>query len=474
MNYQASLMIDGVKRSGEAGPIEVVNPATGCVFSTCPGTSSDQLDQAVTAAENAFRSWQNVPDGEIQSMLSAIADRIEANASELAEMVVWEQGKPLALAQMEVGGAVAWTRYAADLTIPVKVIEDSDARLAELHRKPLGVVGSVTPWNWPLMIAVWHIMPALRTRNTVVIKPASLTPFSTLRLVEIINEVVPPGVVNSVTGDAEIGGAMSAHPGISKIVFTGSTPTGKAIMRNAADTLKRLTLELGGNDAGIVLDDADLDEITEAIFQASFINMGQTCAALKRLYVHVSLYEELVQRLAVMSTEQGVGSGFDPANSFGPVQNLKQLNYLEELVDDAQKQGARVVCGGKRLPGEGYFYPPTIVADISDGTRLVDEEQFGPVLPIIRYTDIDEVIERANDNPNGLGGSIWGSDVERAKALALRIEAGTVWINNHAEVLPHCPFGGCKKSGIGVEFGEEGLLEYTYAQLVNLNRGGGH
>lgn len=473
MNYEAALTIGGMKHSGEAPSLDVVDPASGQVFAQCPGTSVAQLDQAVASAKTAFGHWQHTPESDVRAMLHEISGRIEANASELAHMVVQEQGKPLALAEMEVGAAVAWTRYTADLDIPVKVIEDSETRLAELHRKPLGVVGSITPWNWPLMIAVWHIMPALRTRNTVVIKPAPLTPFSTLRMVELINEVVPPGVVNSVTGDVEIGEAMSTHPGISKMVFTGSTPTGKAIMRGASDTLKRLTLELGGNDAGIVLDDADLDEIAGAIFQTSFLNMGQTCAALKRLYVHDSLYEDLVQRLATMAREQGVGSGFDAANSFGPVQNLKQLRYIEELVSDARENGARIVCGGERMPGEGFFYPPTIVADISDGTRLVDEEQFGPVLPVIRYTDIEEVMVRANDNPNGLGGSIWGRDLERARALAMKLETGTAWINNHAEVLPHCPFGGCKMSGIGVEFGEEGLLEYTTAQLVSMNRGGG-
>ncbi|WP_432695643.1 aldehyde dehydrogenase family protein [Marinobacterium sp. YM272] len=471
MTISTALMINGRSLKGEAGTFAVINPATGQAFADCPAASKAQLDDAVTAATEAFKTWQHTPDDEIKAMLHKIADGIEANADELAEIVVNEQGKPLALAQMEVGGAVAWTRYAAELEIPVKVVEDSEARLAELHHKPVGVVGSITPWNWPLMIAVWHVMPALRTRNTVVIKPSSLTPFNTLRLVEIINEVVPAGVVNSVTGESGIGSGMSAHTGINKIVFTGSTPTGQSIMRSAADNLKRLTLELGGNDAGIVLEDADLDKVAPAIFQTAFLNMGQTCAALKRLYVHESQYDELCQRLAALAAEQKVGAGLEPGVTFGPVQNQNQLELVMELVDDARAGGAKILSGGERLAGEGYFYPPTIVADITDGTRLVDEEQFGPVLPVIRYSNIDDAVARANDNVNGLGGSVWGSDIQRAKEIAMRLECGTAWINNHAEVLPHCPFGGCKMSGFGVEFGEEGLLEYTAPQLVSINRG---
>ncbi|WP_036234521.1 aldehyde dehydrogenase family protein [Marinobacterium litorale] len=470
MQYEPYLTIAGEKCSGEAAPIKVVDPANGEVFAVCPGASFSQLNQAVDAAGRAFQKWKRSSDQDVKALLHLIAGRIEAHTDELAEIIVREQGKPLAMAQLEVGAAVGWTRYTAELELPVKVIEDSDTRLAELHRKPLGVVGSITPWNWPLMIAVWHIMPALRSFNTVVIKPASLTPLNTLKLVEIINEVLPAGVVNCVTGDAEIGSAMSSHPDIAKLVFTGSTPTGQSIMRNAAGNLKRLTLELGGNDAGIVLEDADIDQIAPAIFQGAFLNMGQTCAALKRLYVHDSMYDALVQRLVELAQQQVLGSGLDSSVTFGPVQNKKQLEFVSELVADAKAQGANILCGGEPLPREGYFYPPTIVAEVSDGTRLVDEEQFGPVLPVIRYSSVDEVIQRANDNVNGLGGSVWGRDLEQARKVAQQLECGTVWINNHAEVLPHCPFGGCKMSGIGVEFGEEGLLEYTTAQLVSVNR----
>ncbi len=469
MNKTPSLVIDGRKVAGDRGTLPVIDPALGEAFAECPNASPAQLDEAVAAAQRAFAQWQHSSCEERRTLLEAIAARIEQNAPELAEIIVREQGKPLALAHMEVGGAVAWTRATAALELPVEVIEDRPGKRIELHRRPLGVVGSITPWNWPLMIAVWHIMPALRAGNAVVIKPSELTPLNTLRLVELIAEVAPPGLVNAVAGGAALGRGISGHPGIHKIVFTGSTRTGQDIMRNAADTLKRLTLELGGNDAGIVLPGTDIGAIAEGVFGSAFLNMGQTCAALKRLYVHESQYEEMCRHLVAITARQKLGSGLAEGTSFGPIQNRDQFERVCELVEDARAAGARILCGGEPLPGKGYFYPPTIVADIADGTRLVDEEQFGPVLPVIRYRDVDTALRLANASTNGLGGSVWSGDLEAARALANRLECGTVWINGHAEVLPHCPFGGCKMSGFGVEFGLEGLLEYTRPQLFNIN-----
>jgi acyl-CoA reductase-like NAD-dependent aldehyde dehydrogenase len=471
MKTDFSMTINGQAVAGARGTFKVLNPATEETVALCPSGSPEQVDQAVKAAAEAFKTWQHSSDEERVAALNAIADKFEAHAEELAEIITLEQGKPLALARFEVGGAVAWTRYTASLEVPVEVIEDSEVRLAELHRKPLGVVGSITPWNWPLMIAIWHVMPALRTGNTVVIKPSSMTPLNTLRMVELMNECLPAGVINVITGEGGIGSSIVKHEGIRKIVFTGSTPTGQTIMRNAADNMKRLTLELGGNDAGIVLPDSDIDKLAPAIFQTAFLNMGQTCAALKRLYVHESQYDALVEKLAEMARAQKVGPGMEEGVTFGPVQNRDQFDLVSELVEDARQNGARIVTGGERIGDKGYFYAPTIVADIAEGTRLVDEEQFGPVLPVIRYSDVEDALRRANDNPNGLGGSVWGSDIEQARAIATRLECGTAWINNHAEVLPHCPFGGSKMSGFGVEFGLDGLLEYTQSQLLNINRG---
>lgn len=470
MNREYKLLIGGARVAGDNGSFDVLNPATEAVVAACPTASVGQLDAAVAAAGEAFKQWQFSSNDTRKQLLYDIADKIEAHAAELAEIVVAEQGKPMFLAQAEVGGAVAWTRATAELDIPVEVIEDSPGKRIEMHRKPLGVVGSITPWNWPLMIAVWHIMPALRTGNTVVIKPSEYTPLNTLRLVELINEVAPKGVVNAVTGMSDIGRAMSVHARINKIVFTGSTATGKDIMFHAANNLKRLTLELGGNDAGIVLPGTDVDAVAMPIFQGAFLNMGQTCAALKRLYVHDSIYEAMCGKLTEIAQQQQLGSGMDEGVTFGPVQNKKQLQVVSDLVEDARNNGARILCGGERLAGRGYFYPPTIVADVSDGMRIVDEEQFGPVLPVIRYSDVDDAVRRANDCDAGLGGSVWGTDVESARQVATRLECGTAWINGHAEVLPHAPFGGCKMSGFGVEFGVEGLLEYTSPQLLNINK----
>lgn len=316
------------------------------------------------------------------------------------------------------------------------------------------------------MIAIWHIIPALRAGNCVVSKPSSLTPLSTLRLVEILDRHLPKGVINIVTGEKGFGSAITSHPGIDKIVFTGSTPTGQSVMRGAAANLKRLTLELGGNDAAIVLPGTNVDRVVDDVFAAAFLNMGQTCAALKRLYVHESQYEEFVDALAQRASREVVGDGLEQGVTFGPVQNIEQLDLVNELVEDARRLGARIVCGGKRLDRAGYFYPPTIVADVTDGDRLVDEEQFGPVLPVIAYGDVRDVLSRANSSTMGLGGSVWGPDLQEAQALACELESGVAWVNCHAQIQPNTPFGGSKMSGFGVEFGVEGLLEFTGQQLL--------
>ena len=465
-----TMLINGVQVAGESGQFDVINPATGAAFAQCPAGSLAQLDAAVNAAQAAFKTWRHRSHALRCEHLGAIADDIEQDADALARLIVREQGKPLELAFSEVMGAAAWTRYAAGQQIDVELVEETPSQRVELHRKPLGVVASITPWNWPFMIAVWHIMPALRAGNCVISKPSSLTPLSTLRLVEIIARHVPKGVINCVTGEQGFGSAITAHPGIQKIVFTGSTATGQSVMRGAATNLKRLTLELGGNDAAIVLPGTPVAQVAEEIFQAAFLNMGQTCAALKRLYIHESQYQEFADALTLIAGRQVVGDGLEPGVNFGPVQNLDQLKLVEALVEDARAQGARVLCGGARLDRPGFFYPPTLVADVTDGQRLVDEEQFGPVLPLIAYRDVEEVLSRANAGDMGLGGSVWGPDVEQAQALAGRLESGVAWVNCHARIQPNTPFGGSKMSGFGVEFGLEGLLEFTGQQLLFVNK----
>ena len=448
---------------------EIRNPATQTVVGLAPQATVAELDAAVDAAAQAFAAWRHAANEDRKAVCHKIADIIESNAEELAVLVTEEQGKPLKGlgSEFEIGGCIGWTRFTAEQELPVKILEESDNGRIEQHRVPIGVVGSITPWNWPLMIAIWHLVPAVRTGNTVVIKPSPYTPLGTLRLIELLSEAVPPGVLNVVSGGDEIGAQLSAHQGIGKLVFTGSIATGKKVMASAAPTLKRLTLELGGNDPGIVLPDADPQAIAEKIFWGSMINSGQTCGALKRLYVHDQIYDQVCDALVSFSQSITVGNGLEAGTHLGPLQNQAQYERVIGLVEDAKAAGARVLTGGEPMDGPGYFYPVTLVADIDDGTRLVDEEQFGPALPIIRYTEVDDAILRANDTQFGLDASVWTSDPQAGRDIASRLEAGTVWVNKHAEIGPHVPMGGVKCSGIGVEFGDEGLEAYTNIKIIS-------
>lgn len=448
---------------------EVHNPADGSVVGFAPQASIAQLDKAVRAAQKAFDDWRKTSDDTRRRACLEIAEVIEAHADELAQLLTLEQGKPLngMGSRWEISGAIAWARATAALDLPVRLLQDNAQGRIELHRRPIGVVGSITPWNFPLLIAVWHILPALRSGNTVVCKPSPQTPLATLRLVELMNQVLPAGVVNAVAGGNELGERITSHPDIGKIVFTGSCATGQRIMANAAPTLKRLTLELGGNDAGIVLPDVEPRQIAEGLFWGAFINGGQTCAALKRLYVHENVHDEVCAELVKVARRMKVGDGREEDTQIGPVQNRAQWERVNELVEDAKCRGGRVLIGGDPPPkAAGHFYPLTLITEVANGVRLVDEEQFGPALPIIRYSKVKEAISMANDSPNGLGGSVWGCDLDKARKVAGMLQTGSVWINRHGAIQPNVPFGGTKYSGIGVEFGEDGLHEYTQLQAV--------
>ncbi|MCY1211024.1 Phenylacetaldehyde dehydrogenase [compost metagenome] len=465
---QETRMTIGGRAVPGTASFEVRNPANGQVIGTAPNGSRDDLAAAVAAAQKAFTSWSRKSDDELAAACRAVTEKIGAHAEELARLLTLEQGKPLngLGSRWELGGAAAWAGATAALSLPPRVLQDNAQGHVEIFRKPVGVVGSITPWNFPVLIAVWHVLPALRTGNTVVIKPSPYTPLATLRFVELLNEVLPEGVVNSVSCDdrtSNLGADMASDPVIRKIVFTGSCATGKKVMQSAASTMKRLTLELGGNDAGIVLPDADPKAIAEGLFWGAFLNNGQTCAAMKRLYVHASIHDDVCEHLAAFAKQVPMGDGMDEKNVLGPVQNRMQFDKVARLVADAKKKG-QVLTGGE--PGEGLFFPATIVAGLKNGDALVDEEQFGPALPVIRYTDVEEAIRAANDSENGLGGSVWSKDIEHAKRIASRLECGSVWINKHGAIQPNAPFGGVKASGLGVEFAEEGLKEYTDAQVI--------
>lgn len=464
-----SLLAAITPTSGETR--EVFDPATGALIGTAPLEDVAALEVAIDRATAAQPAWAALSDDERKAYLHRAADAIDASAEALAELLSREQGKPLngPNARFEVGGSSVWTRSAADTPLPVEVLVDDESGYAEMHYRPLGVVGAISPWNWPMMISIWQIAPSLRMGNTVVIKPAETTTLSVLALVAVMNQVLPEGVLNIVAGPGRtVGDALTRSPKISKIMFTGSTPVGKRIIEASANNVTRLTLELGGNDAGIVLPDVDPAAIAEGLFWGAFINTGQTCAALKRLYVHDSVYDEVVEHLAAFAKNVPMGVGLEEQNVLGPLQNRAQYELVDRLVESAKASGARVVLGGNPdHEAVGNFYPTTLIADIDAHNDLVLEEQFGPALPIIRYSDLDDVIRLANELEVGLGASVWSSDRAKALAIAPRLQAGTVWINSHGGLHPMIPFGGAKQSGYGREFGVEGLKAVAEPQVVS-------
>ncbi|MGO4587684.1 aldehyde dehydrogenase family protein [Paenarthrobacter sp. 2TAF44] len=448
----------------------IFDPATGKPVGEAPIHTIDDLETAVAAAVAAQPAWAALGHDARSAALMKAADAVERSAEELAQLLSREQGKPLngPNARFEVGACVAWLRATAALPLePETLVDDGETR-AELHYRPIGVVGAIGPWNWPMMIAVWQIAPALRMGNAVVVKPSQNTPLSVLALVSVINEELPEGVLSVLSSGRDVGSRLTEHPAIGKLMFTGSTAAGRAIIKSSADTVKRLTMELGGNDAGIVLPDADPKAIAEDLFWGAFINTGQTCAALKRLYVHDSIYEAVCEELTNVAMAMPMGNGLDENNVLGPLQNKAQYNVVDELVEAAKVSGARVLIGGnpdREQPG--FFYPTTLVADIDNDNPLVAEEQFGPALPIIRYTTLDEAVAKANALDVGLGASVWSSNLSAAREVAARLEAGTVWINRHGAVDPRIPFGGAKQSGYGLEFGVEGLKALGVPQVIN-------
>ena len=462
------MLINGALVDGDA-TLDVVNPATGAVFASVARASEAQADAAIAAAKSAQPHWAARPWAERSACLVALADAIASQADALARSLTLEQGKPLAEAQDEVAWTLGYLRHYATLELPNRIIQDdADGYIAVQHRA-LGLVVGIIAWNFPLLVACWKIGPAVLAGNAIVLKPAPTTPMTALALGALCKDIFPAGIVNIITDANDLGPYLTAHPDVTKVGFTGSTATGKRIAANGVDTLKRVTLELGGNDPAIVLGDVDVRVTAQAIFSGAFLNCGQVCLAIKRAYVHADIYDAMCEELARLADAAIVDDGLLQGTQIGPIQNAGQFEKVKGFIADARAKG-KIVAGGEAMARAGYFIRPTIVRDVTDGDRIVDEEQFGPILPVIRFDDVEDVIARANASQYGLGASVWSSDVARATAIAGCMESGQVWINQHIAIGPHIPMAGFKNSGLGVEQSIEGLAEYTQLQVVNVKR----
>ena len=462
-----ALLIDG-QLVGSDENLDVIDPAYGTVFARCPAAGEAQLDTAVAAARRAFESWRGTTFEHRAGLVRKMAQALREHQSELAELLTREQGKPLSQSVAEIDRGAAQSEGMVGIEIPVETLIDDDQRHIELHYRPLGVVGIITPWNAPVNLALGPLVSALYTGNTVVLKPSPYTPLTTLKLGELLRDIFPAGIVNVLAGGDELGRWITEHPGVDKISFTGSVATGKKVAASAAGTLKRVTLELGGNDPAIILDDVDPKAIAKKVFFASFVNSGQVCMAIKRIYAHESVYDDLCDALVDEAKKAKVGNGLDPDTELGPLQNRMQYDKVRAIIEETKKSGARILAGGDVPDGGGYFIPPTLVADVDENSRLVREEQFGPVVPILKYSDLDDAVRRANDTRYGLSGSVWTGDPERGKQVAQRLEVGTAWVNQHRATSAFVPFGGAKESGLGRQYSVLGLKSYMEPEVISV------
>jgi acyl-CoA reductase-like NAD-dependent aldehyde dehydrogenase len=469
-NSDYSMTIDGVAARAPS-TFPTYNPATRSAIAQVPDATQSQLDVAIRSARQASQSWRSSSQAQRSDALNAIADVLQENAAAFMALLTKEQGKPHAGAEWEILGSVYWLREIAKQSLPDEVIEDTADRRVITQFTPLGVVGGITPWNFPILLAVWKIAPALAAGNTIIIKPSPFTPLCTLKLGELCRSILPPGVFSVITGGDELGKWMTGHPGIDKIAFTGHTETGKHVMRSAATNLKRITLELGGNDPAIVLPDVDAKAIAPQLFWAAFQNNAQFCNATKRLYVHEDVYDEVLRELVAFAKTQKVGDGALADTALGPIQNAPQYEKMTEYFDDCTKNGYKFAVGGTiDKSAKGWFVPVTLVDNPPENSRIVAEEPFGPILPVLKWRDEADVIRRANDTVYGLGASVWGSDLNAVQRIGSRLDAGTVWLNEVHQYAPGQAFGGHKQSGIGCENSLHGLMEYTNWRTITLNK----
>ncbi|KAL3447417.1 Aldehyde/histidinol dehydrogenase [Aspergillus insuetus] len=440
-----------------------INPATLQPNPNVLISTSKELDQVVDAAR---------------------ADSLEANKASLAQLLTREQGKPLSQATQELELAVYWARTLATLatlTIPETVLEASETRQIIHRYTPLGVVGAIVPWNYPVVLAIGKIISAIYTGNTVIVKPSPYTPYCDLKLAQLAIDYFPPGVIQVLSGDDELGPMMTEHAGFDKISFTGSTATGRRVMTRCSKTLKRITLELGGNDAAIICDDVDIEVVVPKVAVLCFLCSGQNCMMIKRLYIHETIYDRFRERFVEFVKGFKVGDGTQPDVFIGPVQNRMQFEKAQSLLATIDNDHLTAVLGGsssssssggsttQSFGATGYFIPPTIIDNPPETSRIVQEEPFAPILPILRWSDEADVIACANASEMGLGASVWSKDLHRARHIADQLEARNIWLNTHFEVDIFAPFGGHKASGIGTEWGVQGLTQFCNSQTVVIN-----
>jgi acyl-CoA reductase-like NAD-dependent aldehyde dehydrogenase len=465
-----SLLINGQAVTTRES-LAVINPATGEVFAHCPAADAAELDMAVSAARAAFPAWKALSYAARAEYVAKCAAALKTYQEPLARLLTQEQGKPLAQSVDEIGRAATLSVGITQIAVKPEVILDNDERFIELRYVPLGVAGIITPWNAPVNLAIGPLASALYTGNCAIIKPSPFTPLTTLRIGQILGEILPPGVLAVLAGGDELGALMSAHAGIDKIAFTGSVATGKKVMASAAGTLKRVTLELGGNDAAIVLDDVNPVEVAKKIFFAATVNSGQVCMAIKRVYAHEKIYDALCAALVDEARKTKLGDGLDATSQLGPIQNKRQYDRVCALLEDAKHSKGFVIESGSTPGGGGYFIAPTIVSEPAETSRLVTEEQFGPLIPVMKFTDVDDAINRANNTRFGLAGSVWSRDIARATAVAARLEVGTAWVNQHRATMATVPFGGAKESGQGRTYSRLGLDAYLEPQVISVLKG---
>jgi aldehyde dehydrogenase (NAD+) len=473
---QKKLLINNEWRPSSSGKtMEVVNPATEEVIAAVAAADTADVDAAASAARAALDGpWGKMSARERGRLVSRLAARLMEKADEVARLETLHNGKPISESrQIEIPAAAecfeyfaGWADKVMGETIPVK-----GNYLTYTLREPVGVVAAIVPWNFPLLLAAWKVAPALACGNTVILKPASQTPLTALALVEIATEVgLPPGVLNVITGaGSTIGQALVEHPAIDKIAFTGDTSTGKSIMRSAADTLKKITLELGGKSPNIVLADADLDAALRGATVGIFYGKGEVCAAGSRLLVDRTIKSEFIDKLAARTKKMVAGDPLDPKTRFGPVASKKQLETVMRYIEAGKAEGATLVAGGERTDigtGKGYFVQPTVFADVKPDMTIAREEIFGPVLSAIEFADLDEAIATANDSPYGLAAGVWTRDIKKAHYVARKLQAGTVWINTYNIYDTAAPFGGYKQSGFGREMSGHALEHYTQVKSV--------